>query len=577
MALSMAALAVGVGAHALIDPDEGRNAAIARAMAGGGDWLVPRLDGLPYLDKPFLYPAATAVSIRLLGPSEWAARLPSLLFSWATVALVAWFGARLFGGRAAWIAGTACATAPLTVAYSRIVIFDPMLGFLVVLALVAFHQAVESPESCAQRFGSRSWSVLAWLAMALGVLTKGPVAIVVPLLVGAPYAIWRRRSRAVWYPAGPLLLLAVIVPWALAVEAREPGFLRYALITETWQRLTTDHLQRNGPLWYFAPYLLAGAFPWILGPIADLPARLRRPPSAGGPAPAVVFLLLWIGLPLILFSLSHSKRPHYVLPLVPAIALLAALAWSRPRPPAAATRAGGAGWLLLGGVLLAVAATPAALDARAGAAIGAAAVPFARTLGVVALGSGLAALRFARHRTLAPIALSLPLIVLPAAAGPLFTRVANERSAKAAAEALRPHLTPDATVVAVETFPASLAFYLGRPVAISTDNPARLGSNYILPSYRARIAAGSPLLRPGGWWWSAVAACERPLFVVLEHPFEPLLAAARHAGLPLLHADGELAALGPCRPPRDGPARSPADSGRAAVTTLHAPAAQADG
>jgi 4-amino-4-deoxy-L-arabinose transferase-like glycosyltransferase len=345
------------------------------------------------------------------------------------------------------------------------------------------------------------------------------------------------------------------VPWALAVEAREPGFLRYALITETWQRLTTDRLQRTGPPWYFVPYLLAGAFPWILAPIASVVARLRRRrPLTPGPAPAVVYLLLWIALPLLFFSLSQSKRPHYILPLVPAVALLAAQAWSRPRPPAAAARAGGAGWLLLGGALLAVAAAPAALAARAGAGIAAAAVPFARTLGVAALASGLAAWRLARHRTLAPIALSLPLLALPLAVGPLFARVADERSARAAAEALRPRLTPDAAVVAVETFPPSLAFYLGRPIAISSANPRLLGSNYQLPTYLERVASGSPTLRPGGWWWSAVGTCAQPVFVVLHHPFEPRLAAARHAGLPLLYADGHLAALGPCRPPPAGPA-----------------------
>jgi 4-amino-4-deoxy-L-arabinose transferase-like glycosyltransferase len=389
------------------------------------------------------------------------------------------------------------------------------------------------------------------------VLTKGPVAVAIPLLVAAPYALWRRRARAIWHPAGPVLLAAAVLPWALAVEARAPGFLRYALVTETWLRLTTDRMQRTGPLWYFVPFLLAGAFPWVLAPIVSGLGRLRRRLPIE-PEPALVFLLLWIALPLVFFSLSQSKRPHYILPLVPAVALLAARAWSRQHPPAAAARTGAALWLLLGGVLLAVSGAPAALAARAGAAVAAAAVPFARLLGAFGVASGLVAWRFARHRTLGPIALSLPLVALPLLAGPALASVAQERSAKAVAAALRPRLTPDAVVVGVETFPPSITFYLDRPIAVASADPRVLSSNYLLSTPGGRVAAGAPALRPPGWWLPALAACERPTFVVLERPFEPRLAAARSAGLPLLLAEGALAALGPCRPP---PGRSPSADG----------------
>jgi 4-amino-4-deoxy-L-arabinose transferase-like glycosyltransferase len=555
MALALAALAGGLGAHALIDPDEGRNAGVALGMVEAGDYLLPRLDGLPHLDKPFLYYAVTAASLRLLGASEWAARLPSLLAVWATAALVAAFAARLWGRRAGWIAGTACATSPMMVAYSRIVIFDALLGLFVTLALIAFYQAVERTDPPGWRARSAAWCSVAWLAMALGTLTKGPVALAVPLLAAVPYALWRRRGRALWHPAGPALFVAVVLPWVLAVEAREPGFLRYALWTETWQRLTTDRMERTGPVWYFLPFLVGGTFPWIVPPLVSGLRRLRRlrwSGSGAGPRaaaePALVFLLLWIALPLLLFSLSQSKRPHYVLPLVPAVALLAARVWTAPRPPALAVRLAAAGWLLLGGLLVAMAAFPGELLERAGPGIVAGAVPFAAFFGALASIAGAVALRWARHRALAPVALSLPLIALPLLAPTLLATVARERSARQVAAAVAPHLTPDTAVIGVETFPASLTFYLDRSITVSTDDPRRLGSNYVLASGVGQARTAS-VLRPSGWWLSAARECGQPAIFIVERPFEPWISALRQAGLPLIHAGPDLAALGPCRPP----------------------------
>src|SRR5262249_38151711 len=179
------------------EPDEGRNAEVAREMVATGDYLVPHLDGLPYLDKPVLFFTLDALALKLLGPSELAARLPSLLSALATAALVAWVAARLFGP------APAASAAPLAVAFSRTVIFDSLLTFFVTLGLIACFFAVEA------RAAGRSavaWSALAWAAMGLGVLTKGPVALAVVLLPAIPYALWRRAGGAACARSLPLLL-----------------------------------------------------------------------------------------------------------------------------------------------------------------------------------------------------------------------------------------------------------------------------------------------------------------------------------------------------------------------------------
>jgi 4-amino-4-deoxy-L-arabinose transferase-like glycosyltransferase len=360
--LLVGAVAWQLGGYGLLDPDEGRNAEVAREMMASGDYVLPRLDGLPYLDKPVLFFAAAALCQRLLGAGESAARLPSLLFALATAALTGWFAGRLFGRRARGIAAVAALAAPLPIAFGRTVIFDSMLACFVVLALCAFYLAVEAraarrsveagtergaveaaarqlaagaaaarpglPPPPAPHPGYLGWTALAWIAMALGVLTKGPVALAVPLLAAAPYAIFRRASRAVWHPLGMALLALVVGPWIWAMSRQVPEFLHYALFTETWQRVTTPEMNREGPLWFFIPCLLAGTLPWSVLVLGGWRRSLRPRPARGGSLdPPRLYLLLWIGLPLVLFSLSHSKRPQYILPLLPAVAILAAKVW----------------------------------------------------------------------------------------------------------------------------------------------------------------------------------------------------------------------------------------------------------
>ncbi len=141
--LVLASLAFDLEGYPLLDPDEGRNAEIAREMAASNDYVLPRLNGLPYLDKPVFFFAAQAAAMEFLGPTPVAARLPAVAFTIATLALVAWFGERLFGRTAGWTAAITTAATPFTLAYSRTAIFDSTLTFFVVLALVGFYMATE--------------------------------------------------------------------------------------------------------------------------------------------------------------------------------------------------------------------------------------------------------------------------------------------------------------------------------------------------------------------------------------------------------------------------------------------------
>jgi 4-amino-4-deoxy-L-arabinose transferase-like glycosyltransferase len=557
IALVLVGLTANVAAYPLLDPDEGRNAEIAREMAESGDIVLPRLNGLPYPDKPVLHFAATAAALRLFGASEFAARLPSLVFTLGTLALVAWFGRRLFGSPGAWIAAVAMGTTPLTLGFARTVIFDATLTFFVVVALVAFYEATDrrtaGPTDADAGSGSParrpageagdgwSWTVLAWAAIGCAILTKGPIGLALPLMIAAPYAAWRRVNAAVWTPVGPLACASLVLPWIIAIERQVPDLVEYAIVTETLQRLMTDRLQRTGPWWYFVPILLAGTLPWSAAVAAGWrSARPLRSPS-GTRDHRTVFLLLWVLVPLVFFTLSQSKRPQYMLPMVPAVGLLAARVWIAGAVPGA--------WLA-GLVIVAVGAAiaaapailPAALDLSSGIA---ATVPrTAVALGGVTVAAG-ALVWLLRSRAPAALAvLALPVAAIPFASRQLMTEIGRERSAAAIAEVIAPVLDPGSTVVAIRAFPLSLPFYLRRTILLATDSGRELTSTYLTErAHRWRNVPGTTL-RPADWWRDALDDCRARVFVTRTD--DRVTRAVLESRLPLLIETRKYAAYGPC-------------------------------
>ena len=474
-----------IGSYRLVEPDEGRNAGAAREVAAGGGWTLPRYDGLPLLDKPPLWFDLAAGAMRAFGPTERAARLPSLLATALTVALVGAFAVRLFG-RAAAPAALAIASMPLVTTYAGIAIFDATMSLFVVLALVAGHVAVESRGDDAAKRRSRRSAFVLWLAVLLGVLTKGPVAVALPLVVLLPYALWRRRARALWSLPGCALLVLALAPWLASLEARLPGYLRYVLVTETWGRLSSDELDRAAPAWYFLPFLLGGGAPWSL---AALAAWSRRGEEPRGRDPRVVFLLLWLFVPLLFFTVTESKRPHYLLPLLPALALLLAARWREPdagrraRTAAAATLLG-LGALLLVAALLLVPRTRE-LDPEL---VEPARLTGAGLAGLFLLAGGLGALwRRSPQRGL--LALAAPLLLLPSASVPLVRPLAAERSASGLATLIE-RRCGGAPVVGVGVLPTSLPFYLGRPVGLASVSGRPFPSTYVERHWSELAARG---------------------------------------------------------------------------------------
>jgi len=464
------AIAWQLGGYPLLDVDEGRNAEVGREMAATNDYVMPRLDGLPYLDKPIVYFAAEAATMEVAGATEFAARFPSWLFTIATALLLAWFAARVEVSGA--LAAIIFLSMPLTIAFARTVIFDSALSFFITLALIAFY--LEMPA-------------LAWAAMAFGVITKGPVAIAVPMIVAIPYAIWRKKISYLASTLGLILFVVIIAPWVWAISYRIPDFLRYVLVTETAQRLTTGALKRTGPPWYFVPYLIGGAFPWIFCLFGE------RRTENGEPSWLDRYLLLWIAVPFVFFSISQSKRPQYILPLMPAIALYVARRANPGRAAAIATAVAGA-------VLL--------------AAIPFVHVPYglhaAIVIGICALTFGTIAI-FARG-ALAWIALTVPMLAIPIVSVPTMNELGQRRSTKTFIASLHPYVA-NADVVGIEAFTGSMAFYLRRPIVIVSPDGEELTSNYIVRHY-GDFAGRSALQRQA--WLQEAFKHPGTVFIVRE-------------------------------------------------------------
>jgi 4-amino-4-deoxy-L-arabinose transferase-like glycosyltransferase len=533
-----AALALGfdLGGYPLFDPDEGRNAEVAREMAASNDYLLPHVDGLPYLDKPVVYFAAAAAVMEVLGPTETAARLPAYLFTLATIAVVVRFARRRWGPDVGWLAGLALATMPLVLVYARTTIFDSALAFCTTVAILAFWD--ERP-------------VVAWAAIGLGAITKGPVAILIPLATLIPYALLTGRPLRRLFPLAGLAAFALVaLPWFLAVSWRIPEFPHYVFVRETFERVTTTRFHRTAPVWYYLPILPVAAFPWIVPALARLRdwrwAWLAR--RVNPRAQEAVLLACWVLGPLLFFTLNKSKLPQYMLPLVPPFALAAACGMVR-RGTGVARRTYTAIAATLGVALTSLTLwlpAPISLTSAERAAI----PPTALALGVALLVS--AALVWIGGRpapgrprpSLAIMGYALVVMTIPIVSGQLLAAVGDDRSAATLARIIQ-NTGPATEVLGISAYPPSLPFYLRRTIPVATATGRELTSNFIADYHeRFRAWPGSPL-KPADYWRERLARCPVPTVFVTRTGDTPTRTALETV-IPLLAVEGTYAAYGPC-------------------------------
>jgi len=326
VALSLPLFFIGLGSPALSDPDEPYYAVPALEMLRAGVWSVPIFHGQAWFDKPILYYAIVRAAFHLLGVSETAARAGSAVAALAGLLVVYWLGRTMGQGRRAALVSSIILGTSLGYAFmARAGVTDMTLTLMLTLGMlgVALYLRSSAPVHAA-------W---AGAAFGLAILTKGPVGIVVPGVALALYAVLTRR-RELYAVKGILAGLAGLVvsagPWfAYMMLAHRDLLVETFLLEGNLGRfLHPEH--PSFPLYYIV-VLALGLLPWS-GALPAALARAARRESGDaerleGSRAGPLFALCWFGTVLVVFSLSASKLPSYLLPLYPPAALLLGPVW----------------------------------------------------------------------------------------------------------------------------------------------------------------------------------------------------------------------------------------------------------
>ena len=321
----------GLGAFGLLGADEPRYAQIAREMLDRSDWVTPVLNGKPWLEKPPLYywqamlcygAARAILPAKENGVTEQTARLPGAIDAALMIAAIYFFLRRFR-------AGTELDGALITASCAGVIGFahaaatDMPLAATFTIALLAWYAWYESRQ--------RAPLAIFYLFIALGVLAKGPVAPALAALIVVIFAAAKRDRHIIlntlWLP-GILLFLVVSLPWYVAVQMRNPWFFRFFILEHNLARFSTNVYHHPEPFWFFLPVFLFAVMPWTVWLIAAVVGLVQQVRSEGWKAFAspedswALFLLIWMLVPVLFFSVSRSKLPGYILPAVPAAALL---------------------------------------------------------------------------------------------------------------------------------------------------------------------------------------------------------------------------------------------------------------
>ncbi|TKB69690.1 MAG: glycosyltransferase family 39 protein [Nitrospira sp.] len=331
----------GLGSMGLTDRDEGRNAEAGREMFASGDFVTPTFNGELRVAKPVFVYWLMTISYHIFGVSEFAARAPSALFGVGLIVMHYLFLTRLRGPTVGLFGALMLLLNIEVLALGRMAITDSVLIFFTTLSLYGFWLGLHEPGR------GRHWIWAFYAGMAIATLTKGPVGFAVPLITGLLYLTATRQWLAFWQRGAPitgtLLFLLLAGPWYVAMFLLHGDAYSSQAKVHTVGRFLAPMEGHGVGWWFYFPVLLLGFYPWS----AFLPAGLYRayqswrewrlirnrthdsetPPGCGNELDW--FAGLWVVGVFIFFSLSSTRLPHYIGPLFPACALLAALFWAQ--------------------------------------------------------------------------------------------------------------------------------------------------------------------------------------------------------------------------------------------------------
>ncbi|HEY6369973.1 MAG TPA: glycosyltransferase family 39 protein [Candidatus Sulfotelmatobacter sp.] len=316
----------GMAQFGLIGADEPRYAQVAREMLERHNWITPVLGGRAWLEKPPLYYWQAMLAYSVFGVSDVAARLPGGIDATLLVVAVYLFFRRFRRGVEVDAALITASCAGM-IGYAHAASMDMALAATFSMGMLAWWAWRES--------GKRICLALFYACMALGMLAKGPVAPFLAAAIIVVFAVWARELRllgkTLWLP-GALLFCAIALPWYVAVQMRNPQFFREFILQHNLARFSSDLYHHRQPVWYYLPVTALAFVPWTVFVIAAVVESVRiwwaeRKNLAAGPDLELqfrVFVCCWLFVPIVFFSVSQSKLPGYILPAIPAGAMLLA-------------------------------------------------------------------------------------------------------------------------------------------------------------------------------------------------------------------------------------------------------------
>ncbi|MBW1784826.1 MAG: glycosyltransferase family 39 protein [Deltaproteobacteria bacterium] len=517
---------IGLNGYPLLDPDEGRYAEIPREMLESGDFITPRLNYVKYFEKPRLFYWCVAGAMRLLGQEEWAVRTVPALAGFLAVVLIMAFGNRLFGRRVGVMAGWVYLTSVIPLILARLPIIDGLFSLLLTATWMAWWEGYTAPTGTVKK----RWYMVAWACMGLAVMTKGIAAIALTGLIIFAFVAARRDWRAfgamAWVP-GLLIFLAIVLPWHLVAGFRNPEFFHFYVVVQHFGRLVSEEHAR--PAWYFLIIFPFGMlfwtaffFPAALAALKKAGRAIRMPwirsrkQKAGKADPAkdtgkteeVLYLVIWAGAVIGLFSLSRSKLVPYILPAYPAMALLTAYYLVN-----GALKRTSARWCAGITAILLLALIPVASYYVGGQEMLPAdelARPVRIAQGALLLGSILLTVAVFK-RGLIPAAVGLAMVLLIPSMVMTVPVAANHRKVGGLLKGMPRPLPEEIRIAEWRTFDQGLGFYSRRrTILVDNIGELRFGStlgdhgDYFLKGAEnlKRLAGEGPLLvnlRPGDW------------------------------------------------------------------------------
>lgn len=310
-----------LGSYPFFTPDEGRYAEVAREMVATGDYITPKVNGVSFLDKPIFYYWLQAAAIKLLGVSEWAVRLFPALFGVLGCLMTYICGRQLFNRRAGLLAAFILGTSPLYFGAAHYANLDLEVAVLISCSLLCIITALQHPLRIRLYFlfGAYGFAGLAFL-------TKGLIGIAFPLIITTVWVAclghWDLTKRA-HLIKGFCLIAVIALPWYALAQRANPDFLHYFFVTQQMTRfLSKAEFNNKMPFWFYLPVILVGFLPWTLFLFQALIKHIRMVSRSHYQHAAESFLLLWVLIILVFFSVPRSKIITYILPIFPALALL---------------------------------------------------------------------------------------------------------------------------------------------------------------------------------------------------------------------------------------------------------------